>query len=157
MRKNLLILFVIVSVCFVSSYALAEVPQGFSNAKDSASLKQAWKNKALRITFTDFEKDVLGEKGAYWEFNDFENAKVYIIQPDGSKVLKSEGRVELLEYINIGSPGYVPGQYVLQMVAVGYTFGTGFEETIDPEAKTFKDKDQRLFEVMTPEQAGADQ
>jgi len=135
------------SICAAASWALAEIPHGFSNAKDSALLKQAWKNKALMVTFTDFEKDFMGEKGAYWEFNDFENAKVYIIKLDGSKVLKSEGPVDLLEYINIESPGYVPGDYVLQIVAVGYTFGTGFDKIIDPGAKTFKDKEQRLFEI----------
>ena len=66
---------------------------------------------------------------------------------DGTRKLKSEGPIELLEYINIDSPGYLPGDYVLQIVAVGHTFGTSFSKAIDPAIKTFKDTQQRVFEL----------
>ncbi len=147
MKKSAVIFLVIPSLVCISFQCLAETSKGFSNAKDAKHLKEAWKNKSLLITFTDFERDFIGEKGACWEFNDFENAKVYIIKPDDSRILKATGAVELSEYINVDSPGYEPGQYVLQFIAVGYTFGTGFNEIIDPEVKSFKDTKQRLFEI----------
>ena len=149
MEKNSGVFFVTMTLIFISATVLAEVPKGFLNSRDSKPLMEAWKNKVLMISFPDVERDFLKEKGMRWEFNDFEDAKMYIVKTDGSQVLKAKGHVTLKEYINVDSPGYTPGVYVLQFVATGYTFGTSFKEPIDPKATTFKDSRKRVYEVMS--------
>ena len=138
----------LILICMlVASLSFAEIPEGFSNKQKASGLMEAWKDKSLYVPYDSFQRDMFGEEAMCWEFNDFVSGKMYVLKTDGTKELKGTKLVEVHEYINVDSPGYTPGEYVLQIESVGFTFRTGFGVPVDPAAETFKDKHNKTFEI----------
>ncbi|MBF0406586.1 MAG: hypothetical protein HQM10_04485 [Candidatus Riflebacteria bacterium] len=139
-------LFVIFSSLLLAE-EIASIPTGFKDQRDSSRLKEAWKGKTLKIKLEEFGASITGRKEVICEFNDFETSKIYEVKTNGSNELKAQGKVELLEYMNIDSPGIDPGSYVLTIFAAGFTFQISFQEVIPSDSTSFKDSSGNQFEI----------
>ena len=139
--------------CEAVNIKVSDIPQGFSKAKDSSRLKGYWKDKSLLVTTYDsIEKQFAGAYLCY-DFHNFDDAKIYVIKPDGKKELINSmnssplSYLKLKEYMNVNSPGIEPGDYVLSFVGVGYTFQTSFKSVVIGSETRFTDTRERIFEI----------
>lgn len=133
----------------VPTVVSGDVSIGFVNAKDSTRLKSAWRNKSLLLTSTDSIEQQISSQKYCWDFNNFSDAKVYRIKPDGTKLLANSGKahLELSEYINTNSPGITPGDYVLSFISIGNTVQVAFKTVISGTENNFVDNRGGIFEI----------